>query len=216
MLEFHLWTAQESISGSVVPLAMFCELFLVLLDSKGSPPTHIHVSFGNLNSGWPDSHTGSPMTSNQSGSTTRSETTVYRASNKHASIRQISSPPCSPWICLPCAGWLQASIRLSSFHLNWLRCSLGEFACTASCVTLGQTSGLCTDEGNILQFGLFMNLTAKNNRIFHSRANCFALKDYGFQTKFPLAGAPSRGQSAWDHFHIRLFLQLLCSRELKL
>ena len=101
-------------------------------------------------------------------------------------------------------------------HLKWLRCSLGEFACTASCVTLGQTSGLCTDEGNILQFGLFMNLTAKNNRIFHSRANCFALKDYGFQTKFPLAGAPSRGQSAWDHFHIRLFLQLLCSRELKL
>ena len=27
------------------------------------------------------------------------------------------------------------------------RCTLGEWACTASCVTLGQTSGLCTDEG---------------------------------------------------------------------
>ena len=30
------------------------------------------------------------------------------------------------------------------------RCTLGEWACTASCVTLGQTSGLCTDEGFLL------------------------------------------------------------------
>ena len=28
------------------------------------------------------------------------------------------------------------------------RCSLGNFACTASCVTLGQTSGICDDEGS--------------------------------------------------------------------
>ena len=27
------------------------------------------------------------------------------------------------------------------------RCSLGNWACTTSCVTLGQTSGICDDEG---------------------------------------------------------------------
>merc|ERR1712107_150465 len=38
-------------------------------------------------------------------------------------------------------------LGLASPALAGFRCSLGEFACTASCVTLGQTSGLCTDEG---------------------------------------------------------------------
>ena len=30
------------------------------------------------------------------------------------------------------------------------RCTLGEFACSASCVTLGQTSGICDDEGDCI------------------------------------------------------------------
>ena len=30
------------------------------------------------------------------------------------------------------------------------RCSLGNFACTASCVTLGQTSGICDGDGNCI------------------------------------------------------------------
>merc|ERR1712223_1712131 len=38
-------------------------------------------------------------------------------------------------------------LGLVSPALSGFRCSLGEFACTASCDTLGQTSGLCTDEG---------------------------------------------------------------------
>merc|ERR1711974_447003 len=38
-------------------------------------------------------------------------------------------------------------LGLASPALAGFRCTLGEWACTASCVTLGQTSGLCTDEG---------------------------------------------------------------------
>merc|ERR1711872_1196058 len=32
--------------------------------------------------------------------------------------------------------------------MGGFRCSLGEWACTASCVTLGQTSGICDSEGD--------------------------------------------------------------------
>ena len=45
------------------------------------------------------------------------------------------------------AGFRQSEEVLKSFYKIFLRCTLGEWACTASCVTLGQTSGLCTDEG---------------------------------------------------------------------
>merc|ERR1711970_1657456 len=38
-------------------------------------------------------------------------------------------------------------LGFASPALAGFRCTLGEWACTASCVTLGQTSGLCTDEG---------------------------------------------------------------------
>merc|ERR1712184_191176 len=38
-------------------------------------------------------------------------------------------------------------LAFASPALAGFRCTLGEWACTASCVTLGQTSGLCTDEG---------------------------------------------------------------------
>ena len=30
------------------------------------------------------------------------------------------------------------------------RCTLGDWACTASCVTLGQTSGICDDQGDCI------------------------------------------------------------------
>merc|ERR1712117_808539 len=59
-----------------------------------------------------------------------SKSTVYRA----------SMPASDKSLLILLFGF--ASPALAGF-----RCSLGEFACTASCVTLGQTSGLCTDEG---------------------------------------------------------------------
>ena len=34
----------------------------------------------------------------------------------------------------------------SSLVMGGFRCTLGEWACSASCVTLGQTSGICDSE----------------------------------------------------------------------
>jgi len=39
-------------------------------------------------------------------------------------------------------------LALTSPALAGFRCSLGTWACTASCVTLGQTSGFCSDAGD--------------------------------------------------------------------
>ena len=38
----------------------------------------------------------------------------------------------------------------SSLVSAGFRCSIGEFACSASCLTLGQTSGICDGEGECL------------------------------------------------------------------
>merc|ERR1712107_282898 len=52
------------------------------------------------------------------------------------------------WVAAPGKGLLLiVLLGLASPALAGFRCTLGEWACTASCVTLGQTSGLCTDEG---------------------------------------------------------------------
>merc|ERR1712226_102121 len=39
-------------------------------------------------------------------------------------------------------------LATTSLVSGGFRCSLGNFACTTSCVTLGQTSGICDDQGD--------------------------------------------------------------------
>ena len=41
-------------------------------------------------------------------------------------------------------------VAITSLVRAGFRCSIGNFACSASCVTLGQTSGICDDEGECI------------------------------------------------------------------
>ena len=38
----------------------------------------------------------------------------------------------------------------SSLVMGGFRCTLGQWACSASCVTLGQTSGICDADGECI------------------------------------------------------------------
>ena len=59
------------------------------------------------------------------------------------------------------------------------RCTLGEWACTASCVTLGQTSGLCTDEGFLLHSLASM---PQSPFLFPTRTIFQYIKDKGYKS----------------------------------
>ena len=59
------------------------------------------------------------------------------------------------------------------------RCTLGEWACTASCVTLGQTSGLCTDEGFLLHSRASM---PQSPLLFPTRTIFQYIKDKGYKS----------------------------------
>merc|ERR1712168_276427 len=41
-------------------------------------------------------------------------------------------------------------VTMVSITMGGFRCTLGEWACSASCVTLGQTSGICDAEGDCI------------------------------------------------------------------
>merc|ERR1712168_1721772 len=41
-------------------------------------------------------------------------------------------------------------VTMVSITMGGFRCTLGEWACSASCVTLGQTSGICDAEGECI------------------------------------------------------------------
>merc|ERR1712050_15391 len=43
---------------------------------------------------------------------------------------------------------ITSMVAIITSTMGGFRCSLGEWACTASCVTLGQTSGICDSEGD--------------------------------------------------------------------
>merc|ERR1712018_288531 len=50
------------------------------------------------------------------------------------------------------------------------RCTLGDFACSASCVTLGQTSGICDNEGDCICSERSISLSNLRN-LLPSRCN---------------------------------------------
>ena len=138
-LDQFLWKPIKT-SETVLFHGTFLHLTVVLVFYAGSS-YYVSVSVG------PGSGSGSAlvhMTSQQQSlPTTGWESTWSKMAAPRYLLLLVILGFASPAL----AGFRQAKKVLKSFYKIFPRCTLGEWACTASCVTLGQTSGLCTDEG---------------------------------------------------------------------